>query len=105
MRCVWKHKRTLKREEMGGGGWELTHGDRVPFLASLSSLPGHIDAKGPDSVPAKHSAMFSEWLEEQIGPKSFNSLLKYNRVSTLFSFGNPGSHVGNKLATLLSASI
>lgn len=89
MRCVWKHKRKWKREEMRWG-WDVTPGDRVPFLAWLSSLPGHMNAKGPDSVPVKHSVMFSEWLQEQIGPKSFNSFLKYNRVSTLFSFGNPG---------------
>ena len=56
----------------------------------------YINAKGPDSVPAKHSAMFSEWLQEQIGPKSFNSVLKYYRVSDFFFFGNPEPHVGNK---------
>lgn len=55
--CVKAQENTKERGNRAGG---VTHGDRVPFLASLSSLPGHIDAKGPDSVPAKHSAMFSE---------------------------------------------
>ena len=70
----------------------------------------YINAKGPDSVPAKHSVMFSEWLQEQIGPKSFNSVLKYNRVSGLlfffffFFFGNPEPHVENKRAMLLSST-
>lgn len=85
MRCVWKYKR--KTEERGNEvGWEETHGDRVPFLVWRSSLPSHINAKGPDSVPAKHSAMFSEWIQEQIGPKSFNSVLKYNSFHFFFFF-------------------
>lgn len=96
MRCVWKYKR--KTEERGNEvGWEETHGDRVPFLVWRSSLPSHINAKGPDSVPAKHSAMFSEWIQEQIGPKSFNSVLKYNSFHFFF-FSDLGPHVGNKLA-------
>lgn len=100
---VYESSREKERGNEVGVG--VTPGDRVPYLALLSSLPGHIDAKGPDSVPAKHGAMFSEWLQEQIGPKSFHSFLKYNKVSTLCSFGNPGPHVGNTLVMLLSASI
>ena len=86
MRCVWKYvreKNGRQRKSDGAGGdpW-----GQIPILSLMFVIALYINAKGPDSVPAKHSVMFSEWLQEQIGPKSFNSVLKYNRVSGLLFF-------------------
>lgn len=65
LRLTWDKMcvKICTREAEGRGnevGWEETQGDRFPFLAWSSSLSRHINAKGPDSVPAKHSAVFSD---------------------------------------------
>ena len=93
MRCVWKYVREKNGRQRK---WDGAGGDpwgQIPILSLMFVIALYINAKGPDSVPAKHSAMFSEWLQEQIGPKSFNSVLKYYRVSDFFFFLVTQSHM------------
>lgn len=49
----------------GGDPW-----GQIPILSLMFVIALYINAKGPDSVPAKHSAMFSEGFRNKLGPRA-----------------------------------